>query len=198
MPDAAHHARLVANADLLHVDANAETCSKIAHQVAEIDALIGFEIENCLIAIEKELNRNRVHVRCFFGGELAKHRKSLTASLLKLGGAGFVFVGRQALHRLQRRFQAGNLRLRALEHVVIDMTELKAASRQNHHGVVGRKRQVARVEPKGFWIICKSNRRYANHTVPLLSQETTRRCTSQKIHYSRARYRTPILHQTHG
>ena len=185
MTDAADHTSLVAHADLLHVHAHAEARCQIAHQVAEIDAIFGLEEEHGLVAIEQELDGNGIHVRGFFCGELAEDRQRLAAFHLKLFSAGDVFVRCQATHGLERGFQLGHLIVGGLEHRLVDMAELKAASGEHDDGVIGDKIEIAGVEPQGFGIASKSNRRYANHTVPLSFRRTAHRCTFRRIHYSR-------------
>ena len=46
---------LVAVADLLHLDARVQGLRQVAHQIAEVDALLGEEVEDHLRAVEDAL-----------------------------------------------------------------------------------------------------------------------------------------------
>ena len=58
---AAHHARLVAHADLPHLDAGAELGGQLAHEVPEIDAPLGREVEHQPRAVVELLDARELH-----------------------------------------------------------------------------------------------------------------------------------------
>src|SRR6185436_16921503 len=58
---AAVHLRLVADADLAHFDSRPELGRQLAHQLAEVDAAVGGEIENQLRAVERLLDPRQLH-----------------------------------------------------------------------------------------------------------------------------------------
>ena len=186
MPQAAHHAGLVAHADLAHVDAHAEVRGQLAHELAEVHALLRLEVEDGLVALEQVLHRHGVHVAVALGGHLLEHGQRLAALRLQLGRARLVLVRRDALHGLERAFQLLDLRLVGLEHVVGRTAELGAASGGHDHAVAGAHVQVPGIEPERFRVVVQVNRRYANHRAPLLSRTASRRCTFPVIHYTRS------------
>ena len=92
MTKAAHHTRLVANADLAHVDAHMQTRRKRSHQLTEVDAVLGFEVEHGLVAVEQVLHRNRAHLLGGLRGKLLEHGERLGGAGLELGLLGTIFV----------------------------------------------------------------------------------------------------------
>jgi hypothetical protein len=60
-PDAAQHLRLVARADLLHLDAGVETGREVAHELAEVDAALGAEVEDRLARVEQVVDLHELH-----------------------------------------------------------------------------------------------------------------------------------------
>ena len=60
-PDAADAGRLVAHADLAHVDAGAEGAGELAHEGPEINSLLGGEIHGELVPVPLPLDR---HMPC--------------------------------------------------------------------------------------------------------------------------------------
>src|SRR5262249_12309704 len=60
-PVAADHLRLVADADLPHLDAHAEFAGQLAHQLAEIHAPLGREVEDQPRAVELHLDPGELH-----------------------------------------------------------------------------------------------------------------------------------------
>ena len=75
MPQAAHHAGLVAHADLAHVDAHVEVRGQPAHELTEVHALLGLEVEHRLVAIQQVLHRHGMHVGVRLGRHLLEHRQ---------------------------------------------------------------------------------------------------------------------------
>src|SRR5581483_10524314 len=57
----ADHLRFVADADLAHLDARAEFARELAHQLAEVDARVGGEVEDQLRAVEGVLDARQLH-----------------------------------------------------------------------------------------------------------------------------------------
>ena len=163
MAQAAHHARLVAHADLAHVDAHVEVGRQLAHQVAEVDALLGLEVEDRLVAVEEELHRHGVHVGVGLGGHGLELGQGLAASALEVLGALDVLGRGQTLHRLERRLERLDLALVHLDHVAGGAAELDAAGRGHHHGVSLGYLQVARVEPEGARVKGYVDGCYPNH-----------------------------------
>ena len=70
MSQTAHHARLVAHADLAHIHTHAELRRQLAHKIAEVDALLGLEVKDSLVTVEQVLDGHRVHVRIGFCSHL--------------------------------------------------------------------------------------------------------------------------------
>ena len=84
MPETADDASFVAHADLTHVDANVEFRSERAHEFAEIDALICLEIEDRLVAIEKEFDGHGMHIELVLLDHFLENRQRLFGLSLKI------------------------------------------------------------------------------------------------------------------
>ena len=105
MAQTAHHASLIANADLTHVDAHMKPRRERTHQLAEVDAVLGFEVEHRFVAIEEVFHRNRAHLLGGLRGKLLEHGERLSGAGLELGLLGAIFVIGHAQDGLQRGFQ---------------------------------------------------------------------------------------------
>ena len=76
---ASHERGLLAHADLAHVDALAQLAGEVAHELAEVDALVGREVADALLAAEQVLDGDGLHVQATLGDEAAERRESLSA-----------------------------------------------------------------------------------------------------------------------
>ena len=166
MAQAAHHTRLVADADLAHVDAHMQARRKRAHQLTEVDAVLGFEVEHCLVAVEQVLHRNRAHLLGGLRGKLLEHGERLGGAGLELGLLGAIFVIGHAQDGLQRGFQLLDLVGRCLERRLAHMAELGSPGGLDHDVASGVQFQLARIEPQRFGVVGQVDRRYANHGAP--------------------------------
>ena len=185
MAKAADHARLITHADLAHVDAHMEARGELAHELAEVDALLRLEVEDRLVALEQVFHRHRMHVLVRLGGHLLEDGQRLATEPLHLGGAFHVLGRGDALHGLERRFQLLHLVFVNLEDVACGMAELDAARGEHHHVVAVMNIQITRVEPQRARIECEPNGRDSNHTEPLSLQTASHRCTFLGKHYTR-------------
>ena len=71
-PQAADAARLLARADLLHLDADAEALGEDLYQLAEIDAFVGDIVEYGLDLVALVLHVADLHVQSHVGGDLPR------------------------------------------------------------------------------------------------------------------------------
>ena len=190
VPDAAHHAGLVAHADLTHVDAHVEAGRQLAHQLAEVDALLGLEVEDGLVAVEQKLHGHRVHVLVVLPGHLLEHREGLGGGTLHLGCLLDVLFGGDALHGAQGALQSAHLLLGHLDDLARGDAELGAPGGAHHHGHVFLYIQIARIEPQRPGVEGQVNRCDPNHEQPLLRRTATCPSTFLGIHYRPAPART--------
>ena len=70
--DAAHHLGLVAHAHLAHLDARVNAAREVAHEVAEIDALLGREVERRAVAATVQLDAEHLDGQVSGLGALAR------------------------------------------------------------------------------------------------------------------------------
>ncbi len=166
MAQAADHARLVAHADLAHVDAHVQAAGERPHQFAEVHAVFRLEVEDRLFAVEEVLHRHRAHLLGGLRGELLEDGHRVGGLLLKGGLLGPILVVGNANDRFELGFQFLHLLGRCLEDLVGHVPELKAAGGFDHHIVVGGDFQVPRVEPQRLRVERQVNRRNANHSAP--------------------------------
>ena len=68
----AHHPGLVAHPDLAQLDAHLEGRDQVAHQVAEVDALLGREEEQDLLLVQEVVRAHQLHVEAARGDPLAR------------------------------------------------------------------------------------------------------------------------------
>ena len=100
--EAAHEGRLLAHAHLAHVDAFVQLAGQVAHELAEVHALVGGEVAHDLLAAEEVLHAHGLHVEAALGDELAEGRHGGVALLGKLVGQLEVLVSGHAQHALER------------------------------------------------------------------------------------------------
>ncbi len=191
MRHAAHDARLIAHADLAHVDAHMEARRQLAHQFAEIDACFALEIEHSLIAVQQELDRYRVHVLAGLARHLAEDGHRFTTPLLHLLRAFQILIGGHALHGFQRALQLLDLLGRDLFDIACTHAKLKASRRFDHHLVASMKLKVTGVEPQRSHVISKVNWRYSCHSNHPLFRITACPCMFLEIHYRPASHGGP-------
>src|SRR5690606_31506983 len=84
-PAAAHAAeqrRFIADADLLQLDARAEGAREVAHELAEVDASLGGEVDGELVAVELPLRLTDLHLQAVLRHLFARdaaHARLVTA-----------------------------------------------------------------------------------------------------------------------
>ena len=78
---AADDRRLLAHADLAHVDALVELAREVAHQLTEVDPLLGREVAHGLAPAKEELDAHGLHVQARLGDEPAERGKGILALL---------------------------------------------------------------------------------------------------------------------
>ena len=157
MPQPAHHARLVADADLAHVDAHVEMRRELAHELAEVDALLGLEVEHRVLAVEQVLHRNRVHLLAGGGRHLFEHRQRLGGQPLHLGGLLQIGLVGLALDGLEGAFQLLDPLVIDLDHVVGHVSQLDAARGAHHHSVAFGHLHLAGIEPQRAVVVLQFN-----------------------------------------
>ena len=169
--ESAHDARLVAHADLAHVDALVETRRQRAHQLAKVHTLLGLEVKHRLVAVKKKLHGHGVHIKPLLGHHLLENGQSIGSGGLSFPPSARVLVGRFADDGLERAFQLGDGGLVDLLDVLLRDRVLLAALRFHDERVPAMDVEVFGVEPKNLWVIGQPYRGDARHTVPLLSQK---------------------------
>ena len=100
---AADHLRFVAHADLPHLDARAELRRELAHELAEIDAAFGREIEDQPRTVERLLDARELHAEAALADLQRRDPVRVTLALLVLQPHDDVVVRGEADHA-RRRF----------------------------------------------------------------------------------------------
>ena len=168
MAQAADDPSFIARTDLAHVDADMQLRGKGPHEIAEIDAVLGFEVEHRFIAVEKVFDRDRAHVLGGLSRQLLEKRQGFGGLALQVGMEGAVVLRRDALNRLQRAFQLLHLLGRRLEHGIGKRAELGAARGLHHHVVPGGDFHLTGVEPQRFGVVRQINGGDTGHCAPHL------------------------------
>ncbi|CDD39224.1 unknown [Collinsella sp. CAG:398] len=114
MRDASHEARLVADADLAHVDARMEARGEVLHELAEVHAVLGGEVEDGFLSPEEILHPHRFHVEVVLLHKITETVHSLLAAASELIGSVEVGIGGYAQHRLERRAERRFLHLEGI------------------------------------------------------------------------------------
>ena len=172
MADAAHGAGLVANAHLAHVDVDVEPRREVAHELAEVDALLGREVEDGVVSVEHVLHVDGLDIEVALLGELAEDRLGLLALLLQFRHLDEVLLGRDADDGAQRRAQLRGLLVGQLERLVLHGAERLSAIAADDDDVAPMGLAIAIGEPIRLGVMLESNGHYCRHTIPLLFRTT--------------------------
>src|SRR5262245_58267951 len=151
-PVAADHLRLVADADLPHLDTHAELAGQFAHQLAEIHATLGCEVEDHPRTVELHLDAGELHAEPSLANFQRRDAEGLLLPVLLLEARDDVFSGRDAddprgrltgrkppLDELRNRSHDSAHRGPVLilhDHPIAGVRLSIARSVRRHHGVV--------------------------------------------------------------
>src|SRR5262249_50000016 len=105
------HLRLVAHADLAHLDARAELRGELAHEFPEIDAAVGREIEDQLRAVEGLFDARELHPEAALADLQQRYPVRLLLAALVLQTRDDVVARREAHDALRRVGRRTPLRL---------------------------------------------------------------------------------------
>ena len=126
----AQHLRLVAHADLAQLDAHLEHAGQILHQLAEVHAAVGGEIEDDLGVVEGVLHAHQLHLQLVPRHLLLTDAERLLLAAGVVLRALLVLLGGDAHHLLQRR---DDLLVADGARAGHDLAELDAARGLHHH-----------------------------------------------------------------
>src|SRR4029078_11413733 len=91
----AYHLRLVAHADLAHLDPRVKLRGQLAHQLTEIDARVRGEVEDEPRPVEDLLHAGQLHSQPALPDLEQRHAVRLTLALLLLQAGGEVLASGQ-------------------------------------------------------------------------------------------------------
>src|SRR5262249_42202995 len=135
-PNAVQDLRGVARADLAHLDPRAQLARQVAHQVAEVDSLLGVEVHGRPAGDRVYLDVDHLHQEAATAREALAGRDRALLALAALAIRARLLVGRRAQHA---RVGPGLLRLRDLALRPADPAQRRFGPRLYQH-------QVAHVE----------------------------------------------------
>ena len=172
---AADQPRLVAHADLAHVHAHVETVGEVAHELAEVHALLSGKVEDGLLAAKEELHPHGLHLQAVLLDQAAEIAHGVLALARQLVGAVEVGVVGDADHGFEGGGQAGRGNL---EGILGHQPDLGAALGV-HHGVVRlRDVEALGVEPQVLGGIGKlDGDNYRHRSAFLISSSMTSRAS---------------------
>src|SRR6185436_4276586 len=123
---AADHLRFVADADLTHLDARAELGGQLAHELPEVDAAFGREIEDQPLSVERLLGLRQLHAEAALADLERRDPVGVALALLVLQSHHDVVVRGDADHA-RRRFARRQLPLGRLRHAADDDADRRTA-----------------------------------------------------------------------
>lgn len=157
MAQTTEHAGLVTRPDLAHVDARVELGGQIAHETAEVHAIVRGEVEGRMRLVERELDGRGAHVEVILIGKVMKDGKRFLVARSYLVGLFEVFLGCDADDRLER---LGELHLFDIDDIVSAQANFGALACLDQHVVSRLHVKASRVEPIVLGRVAKSNGRY--------------------------------------
>ena len=142
-PDAAHHLRLVAYADLAQLDAHLEYAGQVLDQFPEIHSAVRREIEDDLGIVERIFHVHEFHLQAVFVDLLLAQLQRSVLLLQILLVAAHVVLVRLAQDGLERR---NDLVLIHFRDVRGERTEFDASGRFYDNVVPGEQFHLCRVK----------------------------------------------------
>ena len=190
---AARQARLVAHADLAHVDALVEFPRQLAYQVAEVHTVLSSEIKDDLFPAEEKLHADRLDVQAAFLHEFPEYGHGLLALGREVLGALDVLVRGDAHDRSQVAL-ALQLGVGDREGVGRGQAELSAALGGNDDVVAGLRLASAGQKPQVLGVEMHADGDYGRHvSVSLSSSSMPSTASRGSVFFSTRRMARPIV-----
>ena len=170
--EAAHHLRLVSDADLPQLDARAEGRRKVFDELPEVDAAFGRKEEEDLAAVERNLGGDELHVQLVVRDFLLADLESTLFLLLIVAVDALILRGGKAQYLAKRRHDLRRFHL--VPHPGAD-AKFIAARRLNDHMRAQARPKLTRVKEIRLRVVAEAHVHH-RHTLGLLGQFLLHAC----------------------